>query len=93
MGRYPDFIELRLAQDEYTQYLGAYLSGTDNARAFNSNTSQLQDSLKLSLESFVLNHPGSKSADLVKDYLEMLKATNFNYTEKVDSFLLEKVYH
>ena len=93
MGRYPDFIELRLAQDEYTQYLGAYLSGTDNARAFNSNTSQLQDSLKLSLESFVLNNPESKSANLVKDYLEMLKGTNFNYTEKVDSFLLEKVYH
>ena len=93
MGRYPDFIELRLAQDEYTQFLGAYLSGTDNARAFNSNTSQLQDSLKLSLESFVLNNPESKSANLVKDYLEMLKGTNFNYTEKVDSFLLEKVYH
>jgi len=93
MGRYPDFIEIRLVQDEYTQYLGAYLSGTDNARAFNPNTSQLHDSLRLSLENFVVNHPDSKSADLVKDYLEMLKTTNYNYTEKVDSFLLEKVYH
>ncbi len=90
---YPDFIELRLAQDEYTQYLGAYLSGTDSARAFDPSTSQLNDNLRGSLENFAMNHPGSKSGGLVKDYLEMLQTTNFNYTEKVDSFLLEKVYH
>ena len=41
----------------------------------------------------IVKNPESKSTELVKAYLELLKSTNFNYTDRVDSFLLEKVYH
>jgi len=91
--RYPDFISIKMAQDQYAQYMGAFLAGMDNSRIFSSETNRLSDSSKVSFESFIVKNPESKSAEVVKAYLELLKSTNFNYTEKVDSFLLEKVYH
>lgn len=91
--RYPDFISIKIAQDQYAQYLGAFLAGMDNSRIFSPETNRLSDSSKVSFESFIVKNPESKSAEVVKAYLEVLKSTNFNYTEKVDSFLLEKVYH
>lgn len=93
MTRYPDFISIKIAQDQYAQYLGAYLSGMDNSRAFDPSTNRLSDSSKVSFESFIVKNSESKSTEVVKAYLDLLKSTNFNYTDKVDSFLLEKVYH
>lgn len=93
MNRYPGFISIKTVQEKYGQYLGAYLAGMDNSRAFDKDTDHLKDSLKESFESFVEKNPESKSALVVKEYLEMLKSTDFNYTDKVDSFLLEKAYH
>ena len=92
MTRYPDFIAQKLVQEQYAQYLGAYLAGMDNTRIFDAETNRLNDSLKVSFESFVVKYPGSKSAEVVNTYLDLLKSTNFNYTDRVDSFLLEKVY-
>lgn len=92
MTRYPDFISMKLVQDQYAQYMGAYLAGMDNSRIFDAETNHLTDSSKVSFETFIVNYPGSKSAEVVKTYLDLLKSTNFNYTDRVDSFLLEKVY-
>ena len=92
MARYPDFIAIKMAQDQYAQYLGAFLSGMDNSKIFNTETNRLNDSSKSSFETFVLKNPESKSTETVKAYLDLLKSTNFNYTDKVDSFLLENVY-
>ena len=93
MTKYPDFISIKMAQDQYAQYLGAYLAGMDNSRVFNLETNQLSDSSRSSFESFVLKNPESKSTETVQAYLDLLKSTNFNYTDRVDSFLLEKVFH
>jgi len=93
MTKYPDFVSVKLVQDQYAQYLGAYLSGMDNSRVFDPATNHLKDSSKVSFEAFVVNNPEGKSTEVVKAYLELLKSTNFNYTDRVDSFLLEKVYH
>jgi len=91
--RYPDFISIKMAQEQYAQYLGAFLAGMDNSRVFDSETNRLSDNSKTSFESFAVKYPESKSTGLVKAYLDLLKSTNFNYTDKVDSFLLEKIYH
>ena len=84
---------MKMAQDQYAQYLGAFLAGMDNSRVFDPETNRLSDSTKTSFESFIVKSPEGKSAEVVKAYLNLLKSTNFNYTDKVDSFLLEKVYH
>ena len=93
MTKYPDFISIRIAQDQYSQYLGAFLAGMDNSRVFDPSTNRLNDSSRVSFESFIVKNPESNSAEVVKAYLDLLKSTNFNYTDRVDSFLLEKVYH
>ena len=93
MEKYPDFISIKMAQDQYAQYIGAYLSGMDNSRIFDPATNRLNDNSKMSFESFIQKYPDRKSTEVVKAYLELLQSTNFNYTDKVDSFLLEKVYH
>ncbi|MEI6678347.1 MAG: hypothetical protein WCL21_07050 [Mariniphaga sp.] len=93
MSRYPAFISVKMAQDKYAQYMSAFLAGMDNSRVFDRSTNHLSDSVKVSFESFLVKYPNSKSSELVEDYLELLKSINFNYSERVDSFLLEKVYH
>ena len=91
--KYPDFISIKMAQDQYSQYMGAFLAGMDNSRVFDPATNRLNDSSKVAFESFIVKNPESNSTEVVKAYLDLLKSTNFNYTDRVDSFLLEKVYH
>jgi hypothetical protein len=93
MTRNPDFVQIKMAQDQYAQYMGAFLTGMDNSRVFDFNSNRLKDSSKTAFESFILKYPESKSKEVVKSFLELLQSTNFNYTEKVDSFMLERVYH
>ena len=93
INRYPGFISIKTAREMYSQYMGAYLAGTDNSRAFDTDSAQLKDSLKESFELFIEKYPDRKSAGVVKEYLGILKLYDFKYTDKVDSFLLEKVYH
>ena len=91
--RNPGFISIRIARENYAHYLSLFLAGADNSRAFDPETNHLNDSLKVTFESFIARNPESSSGQLVKAYLEMLKSNDFNYSDKVDSFLLEKVYH
>ena len=92
LAKYPDFISGKIAQDQYAQYLGAYLAGMDNSKVFDNVTNLLKDEPKRSFESFIALNPNTKSAEIVKAYLEMLGSTNFYYTDKVDSFLLARIY-
>jgi hypothetical protein len=92
MVRYPDFISSKIAQDQYSQYLGAYLAGMENSKVFDNVTNLLKEEPMKSFESFIVRNPDSKSTEIVKAYLDLLGSTNFNYTDKVDSFLLARVY-
>ena len=90
--RYPRFCSVGLAQDQYAQYMGAFLAGMENSRVFDPQTNLLKDSSKTSFESFISKNPGSRSSEVVRSYLELLAKLNFMYTDKVDSFLLERVF-
>ena len=92
IARYPQFVSIRSAQDKYAQYLGAYLTGMEGSTVFDSETTLLSDSSRLSFESFIAKNPEINSAEVVKSYLELLRTSDFRYTEKVDSFLLQKVF-
>ncbi len=92
MDRHPDFIAGKMAQDQFAQYLGAYLAGMDNSRVFDKVTNILKDEPRKSFESFIERNPNRKSTEIIKAYLDLLRATNFYYTDKLDSFLLAKVY-
>ncbi len=93
MEKFPSFISSGKALDFYSQYLETYLTGTDNTKAFDPVSNKLKDNLKKSFENYIAQNPGRKSALIVKDYYDLLKSTGFQYSEKVDSFILEKVYN
>jgi hypothetical protein len=92
MTRYPRFILKEMVQDHYARYLGAFLSGTENSRVFDADSNLLKQSSREAFESFISENSGRKSAEVVKSYLDLLYQTDFSYNEKVDSFLLEKVF-
>ena len=86
------FVSIRSAQDKYAQYLGAFLAGMEDSKVFDPETNILKDSSRISFESLVGKYPGTKSSVVVQEYLDLLKSSDFVYSEKVDSFLLKKVY-
>ena len=86
------FVSIRSAQDKYAQYLGAFLAGMESSKIFNPETNILNDSSRTSFESLVDKYPGTRSSEVVREYLDLLRSTDFAYTEKDDSFLLKKVY-
>lgn len=90
--QFPSFISIRDAQEQYSQLLGNLLAGTSYSVVFDPDTDLLNDSTKVFFESFILKNPESASAGVVKAYLDMLKTDHFRYSEKVDSFLLRKVF-
>lgn len=93
MEKYPSFVSIGKAQDYYSQYMETFLSGTDNSKAFDPKSNKLKEDLKKSLEKYMAEYAGRKSAAVVKDYYDLLKSSGFLYSEKVDAFILEKVYN
>ena len=93
IGKYTHFIALNKAEDYYTQYLEAFLSGTENSKVFDPVSKKLNEKSKAAFEIYVQNNPGRKSAHIVKEYYDLLKSSNFLYSDKVDSFILEKLYN
>lgn len=93
MQKYPSFVSIGKAQDYYSQYLETFLSGTDNSKAFDPKSNKLKEDLKKSFEKYLAEYPGRKSAAVVKEYYDLLKSSGFLYFEKVDAFILEKVYN
>ena len=90
--QHPTFVSIREAQEQYTQSLGDFLAGTNHSVVFDPETYLLIDSSRVAFESLILKNPESESAEIVKAYLGVLEATDYRYSEKIDSFLLKKVF-
>jgi hypothetical protein len=90
--RYPHFISIEMARMRYAHHMETFLAGSDSLKVFDPESDRLKDSAEILFESFISKNPQSASSEVVKEYLELLKSTNFSYTEKIDSFLFEKVY-
>jgi len=93
IGKHPGFISLNKAEDFYTQYMEAFLSGTENSKAFDPASKKLNAKSKSAFEAYIQNNPGRKSTVVIKEYYDLLKSSNFLYSEKVDAFILEKLYN
>lgn len=93
IGKHPGFISVNKAEDLYTQYLEAFLSGTENSKVFDPVSKKLNDKSKSAFEVYIQNNPGRKSAVIVKEFYDLLKSSNFLYSDEEDSFILEKIYN
>jgi hypothetical protein len=68
-------------------YLALYLGGTDNSRAFDMATGVFRLDLRQALKAFAAAHPGTRSAQTVAAYLEVVRASDFTRTPDVVRFL------
>jgi hypothetical protein len=93
IGKYPSFISINKAEDYYTQYLEAFLAGTENSKVFDPTTKRLNENSRKAFEAYIQKNPGRKSSAVVREYYDLLKSSDFLYTNKVDSFMLEKIYN
>lgn len=91
--KHPSFISISKAEDYYTQYLEAFLSGTENTKVFDPVTRKLNENSRKAFEAYIQKNPGRKSSEIVKEYYDLLKSVNFLYTDKVDSFMIKKIYN
>ena len=68
--------------------LGSFLAGNDRLGVFDRDTYLLNDSSRVAFESFVREFPGTTSSGIVQAYLDILQSSDYQYSDKVDSFLL-----
>jgi hypothetical protein len=83
----PSFLLLPEAQSWYDVYLRVYLTGMDNARVFDFEKETLLPEVQASYERFVAEYPTSKSAAMVRGYLEVLEREGFKSTGAVEDYL------
>jgi hypothetical protein len=68
-------------------YLRAYLTGWDNTNVFDWRTRVLKPDVRRSFERFVRVHASTRSAAVVREYLDLLARTGYRRTAAVDDFL------
>jgi hypothetical protein len=93
IGKYPSFISINKAEDYYTQYLEAFLTGNDHSIVFDPTTKKLNENSRKAFETYIQKNPNRKSSAIVKEYYDLLKSSDFLYTNKADSFMLDKIYN
>jgi hypothetical protein len=86
LAAYPDFVWYGTASDWYSTYLRTYMTGMDNSRVFDDEN-VLFTEVNNSYQRFIQLYNGTKSAALLKDYYEVLKANGFHDGRPIKDFL------
>jgi len=83
----PNFLALDEAKDQYTIYLDIYLTGIDNSPLFSFESKTLDNAVKQSYLNFIKQHPETRSAQIVKGFLEVLRRNNYMDNRAVQEYL------
>jgi hypothetical protein len=89
LSKYPDHLFLDYAEDYYKTFLRTLLTGLDNTLAYDNTTLEWSREFLEVYKSVVANYPGTKSAQTLSRYLELLATSDFKYNEKVQEFIDE----
>jgi hypothetical protein len=82
----PDFFLIDDCNSTYNGYLYALMLGTDRVQAFNQNDQKLNDKFKKIYEKIMTHHRGTKAAEIISKYYNILKKNNFTNTREVAKF-------
>ncbi len=85
---YPDFSWQEASRFWYNTYLSAYLTGMANSRVF-SDSGTLEPGVRASYEHLVARYPLTRTAQLVAQYLTLLKQNGYRQSAAIDSLLRE----
>jgi hypothetical protein len=75
------------AQTLYLHLLRWYVRGADNTPAFDRRTRQLTPALRVSYERYLSRHGGTRAGDLIRGYLDVLRASGFVENAAVVEYL------
>lgn len=85
--KYSEFIRRDKLKNIYSNYMRAYLEGLDNSLAYDFRTSIYRDEVIRSFKNLIENNEDSKTADIVKEYLDIIKNNNNKISNKAREFL------
>lgn len=83
----PSFFLIPEVKFWHNMYLNTYLTGMDNSRIYSFETDTLELGVYSSYKRFLQMYPQTKSASLIKGYIDVLKRNNFKQTKEVDEYL------
>ncbi|MDQ2087532.1 hypothetical protein RBH29_13955 [Herbivorax sp. ANBcel31] len=89
MDKYNDFVRIKQLEGIYYNYMTIYLAGLDNTPAYDYETDEYKDEV---LETIIgipemFEFEGTKTADIVKDYLDIIKEDNYVFNQKAKEFI------
>jgi hypothetical protein len=70
----------------YNSYLYALMIGTGRLQAFDSNDQKLNDNFKQTYERIMTHHKGTKAAEIISKYYNILKKNNFTIDREASKF-------
>ena len=86
-AKYPDFFNIREAQFYYASYLSTLITGMDNSQPFYTETGKLLPELRKLYLKITKRDDSRKSTNVIKDYYELLRVSDFSMPADLDQFL------
>lgn len=85
--KYPDFFNSHDSQLYYATYLSTLITGMDNSPVFDYDTGTLFPEINKLYLKIISHHESLKSTGVIKEYYELLKASDFKMPYQIDQFL------
>jgi len=86
-AKYPDFFNKRDSQINYATYLSTLITGMDNSPLFDYDTGTLFPEINKLYLKIISRHDSLKSTRVIKEYYNLLKASDFKMPQHLDQFL------
>ena len=87
MDKYNDFVRTKQLESMYYNYMAIYLAGLDNTPAYDYVTNEYKDEVLKKITDMSTMHEGTKTADIVRNYLDIIKEDNYVFTQKAKEFI------
>ena len=87
MDKYSDFVLIEQLESVYYNYMVIYLAGVDNTPAYHHTTNKYKDDVLKKITGLTKVHEGTKTAEIAKDYLDIIKKDNYIFTKNAEEFI------
>jgi len=87
MDKYSSFPLIEQLESIYYNYMVLYLAGADNTPAYDYTTNKYKDGVFKKISEMTIAYEGTKTADIAKDYLEIIKKDNYTFTKNAKEFI------
>jgi len=87
--KYPGFFNIQETQLNYATYLSTLITGMDNSPVFDYDSGKLFPLVHNLYLKIISRHDSLKSTRVIKEYYELLKASDYTRPDHLDKFLTD----